>query len=110
MVLHYAVPLLLFAGTVSTPRAELSQDFPLLIALCVAIVGLYGAVLLLWGVSSNGTENWNERRFAPMAGNLISPDTEWPLYWFLLVCRGIRAAHCRESRGQYLENHHVESL
>ena len=47
MVLLYAVPLLLFAGTVSTPRAELSQDLPLLIALCVAIVGLYGVVLLL---------------------------------------------------------------
>jgi malonate transporter len=47
MVLHYAVPLLLFAGTVSTPRAELSQDIPLLIALCVAIVGLYGVVVLL---------------------------------------------------------------
>jgi malonate transporter and related proteins len=47
MALHYAVPLLLFAGTVSTPRAQLSQDLPLLIALCFAIVGLYGAVLLL---------------------------------------------------------------
>src|SRR6266404_2206528 len=47
MVLRYAVPLMLFAGTVSTPRAELSQDVPLLIALCVAIVGLYGVVLLL---------------------------------------------------------------
>jgi malonate transporter len=47
MVLSYAVPLLLFAGTVSTPRAELSQDIPLLIALCVAIVGLYAVVLLL---------------------------------------------------------------
>jgi malonate transporter and related proteins len=47
MVLLYAVPLMLFAGTVSTPRAELSQDLPLLIALCVAIVSLYGAVLLL---------------------------------------------------------------
>ena len=46
-VLHYAVPLLLFAGTVSTPRAELSQNLTLLIALCVAMVGLYGAVLLL---------------------------------------------------------------
>jgi malonate transporter and related proteins len=47
MVLLYAVPLMLFAGTVSTPRAELSQDLPLLIALCVAVVGLYGMVLLL---------------------------------------------------------------
>ena len=43
MAPHYAVPLLLFAGAVSTPRAELSQD----IALCVAIVGVYGAVLRL---------------------------------------------------------------
>jgi hypothetical protein len=47
MVLLYAVPLMLFAGTVSTPRAELSQDLPLLIALGVAVVGLYGMVLLL---------------------------------------------------------------
>jgi len=47
MVLLYAVPMMLFAGTASTPRAELSQDIPLLIALCVAIVGLYVVVLLL---------------------------------------------------------------
>jgi predicted permease len=47
MVLLYAVPLMLFAGTVSTPRAELSQDLPLLVALCVAVLGLYGVVLLL---------------------------------------------------------------
>jgi malonate transporter and related proteins len=46
MVLLYAVPMMLFAGTVSTPRAELNRDMPLLIALCVAIVGLYGVVLL----------------------------------------------------------------
>lgn len=47
MVLLYAVPLMLFAGTASTPRAELSQDITLLSALCVAIVGLYGVVLLV---------------------------------------------------------------
>jgi len=47
MVLLYAVPLMLFAGTVSTPRAEPSQDLPLLIAMCVAVVGLCGVVLLL---------------------------------------------------------------
>jgi hypothetical protein len=47
MVLLYAVPLTLFAGTVSTPRAELSRDLPLLVALCVAILGLYGVVFLL---------------------------------------------------------------
>ena len=47
MVLLYAVPLALFAGTVTTSRAALSQDIPLVIALCLAIVGLYGAVFLL---------------------------------------------------------------
>ena len=47
MVLVYAVPLALFAGTVTTSRAQLSQDIPLVIALCVSIIGLYGAVLLL---------------------------------------------------------------
>ena len=47
MVLVYAVPLALFAGTVTTSRAQLSQDIPLVIALCVSIIGLYGLVLLL---------------------------------------------------------------
>ena len=47
MVLVYAVPLALFAGTVTTSRAQLSQDVALVIALCVAVIGLYGAVLLL---------------------------------------------------------------
>ena len=48
MVLLYAVPLALFAGTVTTSRAELSQDMPLVIALCVAICGLYAAVFLFF--------------------------------------------------------------
>jgi malonate transporter len=47
MVLLYAVPLALFAGTVTTPRAALRQDIPLLIALCVAVIGLYAVVFLL---------------------------------------------------------------
>jgi hypothetical protein len=47
MVLLYAVPLALFAGTVTTSRAALIQDIPLVIALCVAIIGLYGVVFLL---------------------------------------------------------------
>ena len=47
MVLVYAVPLALFAGTVTTPRDELSQDIPLVIALCVAIIGLYAVSFLL---------------------------------------------------------------
>jgi len=47
MVLLYAVPMALFAGTVTTTRSELGQDIPLAIALCIAIVGLYGLVFVL---------------------------------------------------------------
>jgi hypothetical protein len=47
MVLLYAVPLTLFAGTVTTSRTALSQDIPLVIALCLAIIGLYSVVFLL---------------------------------------------------------------
>ena len=47
MVLLYAVPLALFAGTVTTSRAALGQDIPLVIALCLAIIGFYGVVFLL---------------------------------------------------------------
>jgi malonate transporter and related proteins len=46
MVLLYAVPLALFAGTVTTSRTALSQDIPLVIALCLAIIALYGVVFL----------------------------------------------------------------
>jgi hypothetical protein len=46
MVLLYAVPLSLFAGTVTTSRTTLSHDVPLVIALCVAIIGFYGVVFL----------------------------------------------------------------
>ncbi|MGC1684198.1 MAG: AEC family transporter [Candidatus Acidiferrales bacterium] len=42
MVLQYAVPLALFAGTVTTSRAALSKDIPLVIALCAGIIGFYG--------------------------------------------------------------------
>jgi malonate transporter and related proteins len=47
MVLLYAVPLALFAGTVTTSRAALGKDIPLVIALCIAIIGFYGVVFLL---------------------------------------------------------------
>src|SRR5271163_1314616 len=47
MVLGYAVPLALFAGTVSASRDELSQEIPLVIALCLGIIGLYGVVFLV---------------------------------------------------------------
>src|ERR1700678_816307 len=46
MVLLYAVSLALFARTVTTSRTALSQDIPLVIALCIAIIALYGVVLL----------------------------------------------------------------
>src|SRR5580698_7139087 len=46
MVLLYAVPLTLFSGTVTTSRTALSHDIPLVIALCLAIIGLYGVVFL----------------------------------------------------------------
>jgi malonate transporter and related proteins len=47
MVLVYAVPLALFSGTVTASRAELSRDIPLVVALCVAIIGLFGLVFVL---------------------------------------------------------------
>jgi malonate transporter and related proteins len=47
LVLTYALPLMLFAGTLSTSRANLSQGVPLLIVSCVALVGMYGVVFVL---------------------------------------------------------------
>jgi malonate transporter and related proteins len=46
MVLQYAVPLALFAGTVMTSRKDLSQDLPLVLTLCVGIIGFYFVVFL----------------------------------------------------------------
>jgi predicted permease len=46
MVMTYALPVGIFAGTVATSRAELAADMPLLIALAVAIIGVYAAVFL----------------------------------------------------------------
>ena len=51
MVLLYAVPMALFAGTVTTSRAALGRDIPLVIALCIGIIGLYGVVFLLCRVA-----------------------------------------------------------
>jgi malonate transporter len=48
MVLQYAVPLALFAGTVMTSRKALSQDLPLVITLCVGIIGFYCVVFLFF--------------------------------------------------------------
>jgi malonate transporter and related proteins len=46
LVLTYALPLMLFAGTMNTSRVTLIQEVPLLIALCVAIIGMYAVVFL----------------------------------------------------------------
>ena len=48
MVLLYAVPIALFVGTVSTPRADLARDVAFIIAICVAIIGLYAVAFLLF--------------------------------------------------------------
>ncbi|HEX2282215.1 MAG TPA: AEC family transporter [Thermomicrobiales bacterium] len=47
MVMTYALPLAIFVGTVSTNSAALSREVPLLVALSVAILGVYGAVFLV---------------------------------------------------------------
>jgi len=47
MVMSYALPTALFVGTVSRTRDELLRDLPLLVVLAVAILGLYGAVVLV---------------------------------------------------------------
>src|SRR6201981_1886848 len=48
MVLLYAVPLALFIGMVGTPRADLVGDIVFVVAISVAIVGLYTLVFLLF--------------------------------------------------------------
>jgi malonate transporter and related proteins len=47
LVLTYALPLMLFASTLGTSRASLSQGVPLLIVPCVALVGMYCVVFVL---------------------------------------------------------------
>jgi predicted permease len=47
LALRYALPMMLWVGTVKMSRAELREARPLLIALFVAIVGLYATVFLL---------------------------------------------------------------
>jgi malonate transporter and related proteins len=48
MVLSYAVPIALFVGTIGTSRSALVADVPFAVAICVAIVGLYGLVFLVF--------------------------------------------------------------
>jgi Acetyl-CoA hydrolase/transferase C-terminal domain/Membrane transport protein len=51
IVLHYAVPRALFAGTVSTSRTQLSQEIPLVVTLCGSIIGLFVVIFLLFRVA-----------------------------------------------------------
>jgi malonate transporter and related proteins len=46
LVLTYALPLMLFAGTMGTSRADLGHDVPLVIALCIGVIGMYAVVFL----------------------------------------------------------------
>jgi malonate transporter and related proteins len=48
MVLLYAVPIALFIGTIGTPRADLVKEVAFAVVICVAIIGLYGLVFLLF--------------------------------------------------------------
>jgi hypothetical protein len=48
MVLQYAVPVTLFVGTIGTPRADLIKGLAFAVAICVAIVGTYGLVFVLF--------------------------------------------------------------
>jgi malonate transporter and related proteins len=59
LVLTYALPLMLFAGTMGTSRANLGHDVPLVITLGGAIVGMYAAVFLasrfVFGAATNAS-------------------------------------------------------
>lgn len=47
LVFEFALPASLFVGTVRTPRAQLLQQLPLFLALCISIVGFYLVVVVL---------------------------------------------------------------
>jgi len=47
MVMTYALPIAIFLATVSTTRSALFKDVVLLVALAIAIIGLYGVVFLV---------------------------------------------------------------
>lgn len=48
MVLTYAVPMSIFAGTVSTSKAYLLESIPLLLTLTITIIGLYALVYFVF--------------------------------------------------------------
>jgi predicted permease len=91
MVMHYALPLALFVGTVHTTRVSLLHDVPLLIGLFVAMVALYLVVLVVgrvvfhasWGASALGALAASAPNFAyigpPVLGNLYGQASSVPI-------------------------------
>ncbi len=91
MVMHYALPLALFVGTVHTSRVSLLHDVPLLFGLFVAMIVLYLVVLGVarlvfhcsWGVSTLGALAASAPNFAyigpPVLGNLYGQASSVPI-------------------------------
>jgi malonate transporter len=91
MVMHYALPLALFVGTVHTTRVSLLHDVPLLVGLFVAMVALYVVVLIVgrlvfhasWGASALGALAASAPNFAyigpPVLGNLYGQASSVPI-------------------------------
>jgi predicted permease len=91
MVMHYALPLALFVGTVQTTRVSLLDDVPLLTGLFVAMVALYLVVLGVgrfvfhasWGASALAALAASAPNFAyigpPVLGNLYGPASGVPI-------------------------------
>lgn len=91
MVMHYALPLALFVGTVRTTRVSLLHDIPLLIGLFIAMVALYLVVLGVgrlvfhasWGASALAALAASAPNFAyigpPVLGNLYGQASGIPI-------------------------------
>lgn len=91
MVMHYALPLSLFVGTVQTTRVSLLDDIPLLIGLLVAMVALYLVVLGVgrlvchasWGASALAALAASAPNFAyigtPVLGSLYGQASGIPI-------------------------------
>ena len=91
MVMHYALPLALFVGTIRTTRVSLLDDVPLLIGLFVAMVALYVVVLFTgrlvfhasWGASALAARAASAPNFAyigpPVLGSLYGPASSVPI-------------------------------
>ena len=91
MVMHYALPLALFVGTMHTSRVSLLHDVPLLIGLLLVMVVLYVVVLFVgrqvfhasWGASALGALAASAPNFAyigtPVLGSLYGQASSVPI-------------------------------